>query len=334
MNSHILPLTSRFIELAKFNPQHRPYVIRYPFNQHHEGGTTGHLEELASSIRHYGLLSPVIVQEGGGDDEVFIVHGARRFHACQSLGWSALPCQVVPSGMSAQEVYRLSLSVFLSHHKPNIIEQARIIQRLQAFFPQDMVIQDFLPRLGLLPQRKVLERVVQLAELEDEIAQDVAVGKADPQLGWRLVKVAPAARLALYRFLRRLPFTLSQQFEILEYVQEIALRDHTPLESLLTLQPVLDILASDLDQRQKANSIRFFWRARRYPRLTAIEEEFSREKKLLRLPEQLELYPPHNFEHGSYKFELKFSDLAEFRQKLDFLNQLVTNGKFNNIIKS
>lgn len=334
MNSHILPpLIPRFIELKKFNLQHQPYVIRYPFSRH-EGESACCMEELISSIRHYGLLSPVIVQEREGDDGVFIIHGARRFQACQALGWSALPCQVVPSGMIGQEVYQFSLSVFLSHHKPNIMEQARVIQRLQTFFPQDMLIQEFLPRLGLLPQRKVIDRIVQLTELDDEIAKDLAVGAVDPQLGWRLVKVAPAARLALYRFLRQLPFTVSQQFEILEYVQEIALRDHESLEDLLALQPVLDILASDLDQRQKANFIRLFWRARRYPRLTAIEEEFSREKKMLRLPEHLELYPPHNFEHGSYKFELKFADLTEFQQKLDFLNQLVTNGKFNHIIKS
>ena len=96
----------------------------------------------------------------------------------------------------------------------------------------------------------------------------------------------------------------------------------------------MDILASDLDPRQKANSIRLFWRGRRYPRLTALEEEFAERRKMLHLPEHLELYPPHHFEHGSYKFELKFADCAELQEELDFLNQLVAANKLNNIIKS
>jgi len=333
VNSNLL-FPIRYVEIEKFDLKHQPYIIRYPFAIHGQEAAAVWLEELISSIRRFGLLSPPIVYVGK-EERGFIIHGVRRFLACQALGWTSLPCRVISSDIAPSELYQLSLSIFLSHHKPNVMEQARIIQRLQTLLPQEVIIQEFLPRLGLSPQRKVLERISQLAGLEDEIAEHLALGETDPQLGWRLIKLTPSsARLAMHRFLRKLPFTLSQQFEIVEYVQEIAHREQRSVEDLLGAQAVLELLASDLDQRQKANAVRLFWRSRRYPRLTALEEEFNQQKKALRLPEHLELYPPHNFEHGSYKFELKFADLAELRQKLEFLNNLISCEKFKNIIKS
>jgi len=333
-NSHI-PLTSQSIELKKFDLHHQPYIIRYPSiiqSSFRNTEPAAFAEELISSIRQYGLLYPIIVQKGKGE-ELFIVHGARRFSASQCIGWDAIPCQVIPQTVDLQEVYQFSLSVFLSHQKPNIIEQARIMQKLRAFVSEDVVIGEFLPRLGLPPQRKVFSRISQLAELEDEIAHDLAVGEADPQLGWRMLKLPPAARLPMYRFLRQLPFTVSQQFEILEYIQEVSHRDQSSLEELLAHPAVQDILASDPDLRRKANSIRLFWRARRYPRLTGLEEEFAERRKMLHLPEHLELYPPRNFEHGNYKFELRFSDCAELQQKLDFLNRLINTKTLKSIIE-
>ncbi|MEW5801175.1 MAG: ParB N-terminal domain-containing protein [bacterium] len=343
VNDCHIPFTSRLIELKNFDFHHQPYIIRYPCRPpfrsdkpagpiEEQTGSFVHLEELAASIRQYGLFSPLIVQENDG--RVFIIHGVRRLLACQSLGWTAIPCQDIPSAMDFSLVYQFSLSIFLSHHKPTIMEQAGIIQRLKVFLAEDVIIQDLLPRIGLSPHRKVFDRISGLAELEEEIAYDLSEGVADPQLGWRLLKLPSASRLLVYRFLRQLPFTLSQQFEILEYVQEIAYRDGVSFEELLGQPSLREILASDRDLRQKAGLVRLFFRTGRYPRLTALEEEFAAGKKELHLPERLELYPPHNFEHGNYKFELKFADLAELEQELDFLNRLVKKKNFKDYIQS
>lgn len=331
MNSHISSVY-RSIGLENFDLQHQPYIIRYPRQEKAPGG-------LIDSIEQYGLLCPIMVQEGRGG-EIFIIHGARRALACQLMGWSDIPCQVIPSSLDHPAVYQLSLSIFLTHQEPNIMEQAGIICQLQTFLSEEAIIHEHLPRLGLAPNIKVLRRIRQLAGLEEEIARQVASGETNPQIAWRLLKLPPSARLPMYRFLSRLPFTLSQQFEIMEYVQEISLRDSSlrdlyPIEDLLAHPSIRDILASDdLDQRQRACAIRLFWRTRRYPRLTALEEEFIREKKRLHLPEHLELYPPQNFEHGNYKFELKFADLLELNQVLDFLSNLTKTKNLKNIIRS
>ena len=188
--------------------------------------------------------------------------------------------------------------------------------------------------LGLPQKEKAFSRIVQLADLEKDIAQDLAAEKINPEMALRLLKLPAPERIQIYRFLRQLPFTTSQQFEVLEYIQEICLRDQIPVQKILTNQLILDILAKDQDQRQKALAVKIYLRKKRYPRLTTKEHEFAQEKKNLRLPEHLELYPPAHFEHGNYKFELKFADFSEFERQVNFLNKLAKNKKFQTIIKS
>ena len=112
------------------------------------------------------------------------------------------------------------------------------------------------------------------------------------------------------------------------------MRDHIPVQKILTDQSIVHILENDQDQRQKALAVRIYLRKKRYPRLTAMEQTFTHEKKTLHLPEHLELYPPAHFEHGNYKFELKFADFSEFEQQVNFLYSLTKNHKFQTIIKS
>ena len=50
------------------------------------------LAELAESIAANGLIVPILLRPVG--ERFVIVHGERRFRACQSLGWSTIPAEV------------------------------------------------------------------------------------------------------------------------------------------------------------------------------------------------------------------------------------------------
>lgn len=50
------------------------------------------LGELAESIAANGLIVPILLRPVG--ERFVIVHGERRFRACQSLGWSSIPAEV------------------------------------------------------------------------------------------------------------------------------------------------------------------------------------------------------------------------------------------------
>ena len=56
------------------------------------------LEELAASVREFGILQPLLVREEGaladGRQRYAIIAGGRRFAAAQIAGLSMLPCVV------------------------------------------------------------------------------------------------------------------------------------------------------------------------------------------------------------------------------------------------
>ena len=49
------------------------------------------LDELAESIREFGVLQPIIVRKISGEDRYEIIAGERRFRATQKNGLDTIP---------------------------------------------------------------------------------------------------------------------------------------------------------------------------------------------------------------------------------------------------
>ncbi len=99
------------------------------------------LQELAASIRQFGLLQPILVQPRDGYYE--IVAGERRWRAAKLAGLKEVP--VIVRELTGQEVLEISLIENLQREDLNPIEEARAYQRL---------LQEF-----HLKQEEVAERV-------------------------------------------------------------------------------------------------------------------------------------------------------------------------------
>ncbi len=325
----MIPLSNKVIlvKLDEINFESQPFIVSSP---HDTNKNSDSLKHLGESIKKYGLLSPVIIQKKG--NSIFLVHGLNRVLACRFLGMADIACQEISAHVDQQGVYLFSLCIFLSHHKPNIIEKSKIINRLSSFFSEERVIQEYFPLLGLPPNKKVFFRVSQLSCLEKEIAYDLAKGSINEELALKLLKFSSSERLALYRFLQSLPFTVSQQFELVEYINDIARRDEVDFHDLLNHPFLVNILTRDIDEKKKAHMVKGFLRKKRYPKLTALEDDFLKKKKKLSFPEKVTLHPPDNFEHGNFRFEIKFFDSLDFEKKIQFLNKLLTSDKFHSLI--
>lgn len=84
------------------------------------------LEELADSIRQFGILQPLIVQEK--KDYYEIIAGERRWRAAKIAGLKEIP--VVIRKMSEQEVVEISLIENIQRENLNPIEEAAAYKRL------------------------------------------------------------------------------------------------------------------------------------------------------------------------------------------------------------
>ncbi len=121
------------------------------------------LQELADSIKQFGLLQPILVQNR--DDHYEIIAGERRWRAAKLAGLKEVP--VIVRNYSNQEIVEISLIENIQRQDLNPIEEALAYQRLLTEFK--------------LKQEEVAERVsksrtavtnaIRLLKLSDKVQQ-------------------------------------------------------------------------------------------------------------------------------------------------------------------
>ncbi|TGN19727.1 ParB/RepB/Spo0J family partition protein [Leptospira idonii] len=89
--------TIRTIKIEKIEPS------EYQPRQERKKG----IEELAASLKTDGLLQPIVVAKGKGEDSYKIIAGERRFHAAKSLGWHEIECKILDRPQ--KEIYKLAV---------------------------------------------------------------------------------------------------------------------------------------------------------------------------------------------------------------------------------
>ena len=107
----------QYISLGEIRPN--PQQPRRQFTQ--EG-----LEQLAQSIRHYGILQPLTVRRGEGYYE--LVAGERRLRAARIAGLREVPCLI--ARVEEKDAGLLALIENLHRRDLNCFEEAEAIARL------------------------------------------------------------------------------------------------------------------------------------------------------------------------------------------------------------
>lgn len=88
------------------------------------------LEELAESIKQFGLLQPILVQER--KDYYEIIAGERRWRAAKKAGLKEVP--VIVKNYTEQEIVEISLIENIQRENLNPIEEAQAFKRLLSEF--------------------------------------------------------------------------------------------------------------------------------------------------------------------------------------------------------
>ncbi len=85
------------------------------------------IEELADSIKQFGVIQPLIVKKK--NDYYEIIAGERRWRACKKAGLKKIP--VIIKEYDDKEILKISLIENLQREDLNPIEEAQAYQRLQ-----------------------------------------------------------------------------------------------------------------------------------------------------------------------------------------------------------
>lgn len=123
------------------------------------------LQELADSIKQFGLLQPILVQDR--KDHYEIIAGERRWRASRMAGLQEIP--VIIRNYSDQEIVEISLIENIQREDLNPIEEAQAYKRLLTEFnlKQDEVAE------RVSKSRAAVTNSVRLLKLSDEVQQMV-----------------------------------------------------------------------------------------------------------------------------------------------------------------
>lgn len=127
------------------------------------------LAELADSIKQYGIIQPLIVQDK--KDYYEIIAGERRWRAAKLAGLKEVP--VIIRDLTEQEVMEISLIENIQREDLNPIEEALAFKRLLEEF--NLKQEEVAKRVS--KSRTAVTNSMRLLKLTDEVQQMVIDGK-------------------------------------------------------------------------------------------------------------------------------------------------------------
>lgn len=123
------------------------------------------LQELADSIKQYGLLQPILVQQR--EDFYEIVAGERRWRAAKLAGLKEVP--VIIKHLTEQEIVEISLIENIQRENLNPIEEAMAYKRLLTEF--NLKHDELAERVS--KNRTTITNSMRLLKLNEEVQQMV-----------------------------------------------------------------------------------------------------------------------------------------------------------------
>ena len=152
---------SSTLEVAVDRVTPSPFQPRRTFDE-------GKIEELAASIRHQGIIQPLVVRPKG--DSFELIAGERRWRAALKAGLTRVP--VVVRNADDHEALQLALVENLQREDLNPIEEANGYRRLQEEFRWSQ--EEMAERVG--KSRPAIANSIRLLGLPAEVQQEISAG--------------------------------------------------------------------------------------------------------------------------------------------------------------
>lgn len=117
--------------------------------------------ELAESIKHHGIIQPLILKKI--EDEYIIVAGERRWRAAKSLGLEEVPAIIMD--LSDKQVLEISLIENIQRQDLNPIEEAMAYKKLLSDF--ELTQEELSKKIG--KSRTAITNSIRLTNLDERV---------------------------------------------------------------------------------------------------------------------------------------------------------------------
>ena len=145
--------------------------------------------------------------------------------------------------------------------------------------------------------------------------------------GWE-----PTARDALLRLAVDLKISENHLRDLMDWLEEIALREQSMIEGILGSQPIVKFTSDPrLGRADKLKRIKEEVRRLRFPRLARTEDAIRARIRELKLHPEIRLTVPSGLEGGRLQVELSGSSYDEFKRLIAKLTEAATDNRVREI---
>ncbi|MEK6777992.1 MAG: ParB N-terminal domain-containing protein [bacterium] len=322
----IIQIDSGFeqIPIERIDLQDKIFAVAYPQDVD---------EHLTASVRDAGLFIPVVLESR--QDRLFrIVSGGRRIPAAKAAGLNAVTARITGQGVGDKSLFLWNIRENAAIRALNHMEKSLVLHRLTADFGAgEQELLELMPLLGLEPARQVLYQYSGLARLNHELRRYLIVHGIPVKVGSRMAAWSPADQDALCGFLRTVQMGGNTLNEVVELLEEIALRDRMKIADVLMKRELRNVLqAPGFTSTQKKDRLKRGLIRMRYPGLW---ERTQRISELLakggRVP-GVTIEPPPYLEGIGLDVSFSFRSAGELRDKAERLAALSRQGEIGQVL--
>lgn len=271
---------------------------------------------LQESLSRFGIADPLwLLEKGAG---FIVVDGFKRLRWAMGAGIESLPCRVFPKDYPHHELRLLRIEKRLFEPDLNLAEKAQIILCLLGLFPPEQAPATLLTAMNVSSRREILEKWASLGALEEAVLGALATGEIAERAAIAVSDWDRESRNAVLPILRSLRCSASIQLEIVERIDEIAVRKKKTRLEILCCEQVEGILSDkEINHRRKTQALRDVLTLLRYPRLSERQRHFEKAIQVIAPPVPLRIIPPPAFEGDNWRMELVFSGRDNLLKVLD-----------------
>jgi hypothetical protein len=300
------------VEISDIDLNPGPFCMSFNFS----------LEQLKNSIERFGVLNAPYVMKGS-ESQYTVVTGYRRLLALRELGWRELLCHVLPANFPPLEALLLNLYDNIVHREMNEIEKAMVLERLNRYVKREVLMKEFMPVLGIPANRQNLDILLQVPKLEEQIRMSIATQRIPLRVAGLIMTLDSGDRLKVNELFTALKLSFNQQWEVTQWIVEIASREGRPPKEVLEDDALTEVMNnSKMSTPIKSKTIIKILRKRRFPSLVKAESAFKKGVSRFSLPQGVKIIPPPFFEGEKYRLEIGFSQGEELKEKVERLFRL------------
>jgi ParB family chromosome partitioning protein len=137
------------------------------------------LEELAQSIKTYGVLNPILIKPASAAGKFVILAGERRYRACKKLGLTSIPA-IIDQGDGEDKDRTLAIQLVENLQRADLtpLEKAQAISNLKDTF--GLSVRDIAEKLGV--SKSMVQRSLDLLGLPDDLLNALREGASESKV--------------------------------------------------------------------------------------------------------------------------------------------------------